>query len=363
MQKQRIKKLLSALYILLTIGIVVGIYFSDSQLQDIGTAIQQINSFWLIVAFLGIVFFWFFETSSIHYLASFVRLKLSWITSLKLSLIGQFYGALTPCQSGAQPSQVVYMSKKNIPVAKSTPMMVSKFLLWQIVEGLVATISIPYCWTRIVSVHSGLVVLALMGYFFNSMAIIGGILMMVNKKVVAAICRFISKVGHKLHLIRNSEKWMDDAKHFLDTYYESMKLILSDVKKAIISILLVLAQLVSLFIITYFIYLGCTGETFSFQKMLDIFLMQSVLTISVTFIPLPGANGTSEGGFYLLFSQFFPNNMMFIGMIIWRFITYYLNLIAGLIAILSDTVFSVGRHARKHLTKRTDYDNESQGVI
>jgi uncharacterized protein (TIRG00374 family) len=291
--------------------------------------------------------FWFFDTQSIYALSNFVHLRLPWLESLKIALIGQFYGAITPCMSGSQPSQMVYMTKKNVPGVKSTPLLVSKFLLWQIVEGFVATISIPFCWSRVASDNSGLVAVALIGYALNSLAIVGGILILVNQKVVMAICRFVARVGLKLHLIHDSESWIEKTQHFAEGYGESIKLLLADKKKAIISLLFVFGQLVSLFIVTYFIYLACTSEPFSIGKMFDVFFMQSVLTISVNFIPLPGANGTSEGGFYLLFGQLFPGHMVFIGMILWRFVTYYFNLLGGFLAILSGTFFGISRNFKK----------------
>ncbi len=343
------KKILYTFYILLTIGIIVYIYFSDPQLQDIGKALQQVNPFWIIVAFGGMFLFWFFDSCSVSYLSRMVNLKLSWLTCVRIALIGQFYGSITPCMSGAQPAQIIYMTKKEIPASASTPTLVSKFLLWQIVEGFVATISIPYCWGRITSVSGPLVTLPLEGYVLNSIAIVGGVLAVVNQKVVSGICRFVCKIGLKFHLIRNSEKWMASTENFIKDYRESIKLLLQSGKNAAISILLVLCQLVSLFLVTYFVYLACTGEPFSITKMMDVFFMQSVLTISVNFIPVPGANGTSEGGFYLLFGQIFPGNMMFFGMIVWRFVTYYFNLLGGFLGILSDTFSRLGKHSQKDM--------------
>jgi uncharacterized membrane protein YbhN (UPF0104 family) len=40
-------------------------------------------------------------------------------------------------------------------------------------------------------------------------------------------------------------------------------------------------------------------------------------------IPLPGAEGGAEGGFYLIYSLFFQSGTIITAIFIWRILTYY----------------------------------------
>ena len=53
---------------------------------------------------------------------------------------------------------------------------------------------------------------------------------------------------------------------------------------------------------------------------------------SVMFAPLPGSSGAQEGIFSLYFERLLPDELLFSGLLAWRFITYYLVLIVGFIA-------------------------------
>ena len=75
--------------------------------------------------------------------------------------------------------------------------------------------------------------------------------------------------------------------------------------------------------------------------------MQTMLYIAASITPLPGASGAQEGGFYLFFGAYFPQNIIFAAMFVWRFVTYYLSIICGFIGVLIDS-------ARKPVLKTTE---------
>ena len=54
-----------------------------------------------------------------------------------------------------------------------------------------------------------------------------------------------------------------------------------------------------------------------------------LLFLSASYTPLPGASGAQEGGFAVLFKGIFPDARLFVALLIWRFSTYYLNVIVG----------------------------------
>ena len=51
-------------------------------------------------------------------------------------------------------------------------------------------------------------------------------------------------------------------------------------------------------------------------------------------IPLPGAEGGAEGGFYLIYSLFFKSDTIITAIFIWRILTYYSSIAIGSIFTL-----------------------------
>ena len=74
----------------------------------------------------------------------------------------------------------------------------------------------------------------------------------------------------------------------------------------------------------------------------EIFAMQSLLQVSVSFMPMPGASGAQEIGFSNFLRPYFVNNDLYAAVMVWRFFTYYLVVIAGAILVVVDQ-FLYGR--------------------
>ena len=62
---------------------------------------------------------------------------------------------------------------------------------------------------------------------------------------------------------------------------------------------------------------------------MELITMGVLLYIGASYTPLPGASGAQEGGFAVLFKGIFPDARLFVALLIWRFSTYYLNVIVG----------------------------------
>jgi uncharacterized membrane protein YbhN (UPF0104 family) len=77
--------------------------------------------------------------------------------------------------------------------------------------------------------------------------------------------------------------------------------------------------------------------------------MQSFLSLAVSFFPLPGASGASEGGFYLFFSAYFTKVPVFIPMLIWRFISYYSILIVGALQVVVEEMLKMRRTKKSNM--------------
>ena len=91
--------------------------------------------------------------------------------------------------------------------------------------------------------------------------------------------------------------------------------------------LLTAAQLFLYFSITYVIYLGFgLSET----DLFTIIACQAFVLMISSFVPLPGAMGAAEGSYAAFFGDIFGSFTAF-STFIWRFLTFYLPIIIGLV--------------------------------
>ena len=58
---------------------------------------------------------------------------------------------------------------------------------------------------------------------------------------------------------------------------------------------------------------------------------QAYVSMVSAFVPLPGASGGAEGSFMIFFTMFFTGGTVIPAMVIWRVLTYYINLPVGCI--------------------------------
>ena len=188
------------------------------------------------------------------------------------------------------------------------------------------------------AINPYLLIVLVIGYIINAAAIVAGVLVIWNQNAVRKLSHFVVRIGLKVRILKDQTRWEQETEQFIQSYKSSIDLLFAHKKTAILSLVLTFLEILTYFGVTYFIYLACTGHAFSLVRMLEIISIQSVLTMSVTFIPVPGATGASEGGFYVYFASVFPGSMMFIGMILWRLATYYMNLLAGVVMLIVDAL-------------------------
>ena len=103
--------------------------------------------------------------------------------------------------------------------------------------------------------------------------------------------------------------------------------------------LLSIPQFILQMSVLYFVYrsFGYTQAGYG-----EIVAMQSLLQSSVSFMPMPGASGAQEIGFSSFLRPYFVNNDLYAAVMVWRFFTYYLVVIAGALLVVVDQ-FLYGR--------------------
>ncbi len=338
MDKLKRRKIFRFLYIIGTVLIIVLIGVLDPELVNAVDALKSISITFLMLGFLSLVLFWVTDGLLLHHITSYIFGKTSVAKSLKVGVIGLYYGALTPFATGGQPMQVVYMKRDNIPYGSSMCIVSVKFIVYEISICLFYLIAMIFRGGYFFYNYQKVFWFTTLGFAINLASVILIITIMINRKIPYKIGYGFIKFFGKLKIIKRQQKAFSKVDKIIEDFHLSTEYIVKYKFKVAISVIISFINLLFLFLIPYFIYIAF-GHT---QKsIVDLVTMQSFLSLAVSFFPLPGASGASEGGFYIFFSDYFTKVPVYIAMIIWRFISYYSILIVGSIVVVFEEVFKL----------------------
>ena len=166
---KKAKKLLRNLIIfILLIVLTFYIVFKERSLSDIIMTLSRVKKEFIFIAFICMCLNFICDAINIRRTLKALKEKTTFLKSLKYSLIGFFFSAITPAASGGQPMQIYYMYKDKISVANSTLTLLINLSCVQIVTLSIAFISLFFNYRHL---NNSLIWLFVLGVTLNSMAL------------------------------------------------------------------------------------------------------------------------------------------------------------------------------------------------
>lgn len=329
MKKQKLLIILPVLLLGLT-GWIIG---RNQELPQILIAIQSVQFSYLAFAGLLMGCYWLINAGILKTLFHTNPMPLTWKDAIQLTMVGQYYSAITPFASGGQPAQILSMSAKQIPVGRSTSLLMVKFLIYQISVVLYALGFFLWQYQYIRRTLAGGLTWILFGLILNGFLILLIVLALKKRDwLEEKLIRLVAFLSSKKKTFR-VDFWNKKIIQSLDEYEKSAKEVQATPKLAGSIFILTLLQLSAYFAVSWAIYrsfgLGQIG-------IIRILALQSLLYMAISFIPTPGNAGASEGGFLVIFQLLFTGATLMPAMLLWRLITYYFNLMIGGLVTLYD---------------------------
>lgn len=326
------KKLISYIFVVILIIVTIYIIFSSEELGDLRKLMDTTNKLYLILGCMSMLGYWIFDASIINNITKTIHKKLGIVKSLKITMIGQYYSAITPFSSGGQPAQVYSMVNDSMSIAKATLVMMNKFVIYQMVATIYSLMLFILKMRFVYKNIKTALPLVIFGITLNLLGLVILIILfakpIVLKKIIDRVLRFL----YKIKVIKELDKYQAKLEQSVEEYISSIEEIKKNKLKSIKIIIMTIIQLTFNFSITYFIYLSLGFDKASYLEILSV---QSLLYMAVCFMPTPGSMGASEGGFYILFKAFFTKNFVMYALLLWRAISYYSRIIiCGFVTLL-----------------------------
>ena len=281
---------------------------------------------WLLIGLICIGLYVGVETIIQYMLTNKMQRGHSLWNAFKVVMTGQFFNAITPFASGGQPMQAFIMAKQGVPVGTSISILMTKFIIYQLILTLYSMIALliqmPFFFSKI----SGVVYLSLIGFLINF-----GIVMILVASVFMK--QQLKRVGfwgvnllHHMRIIKHPTGIKRKIIAQIDLFNKNIGLLKKNTSLLLQVSMLTIMQLTAYFLIPYAVYkaFGLAGT-----KMFVIISAAAFIVMISSFVPIPGGSGVAEGSFFLFFQLFFPTTILPTAILCWRLITFYIPLCIG----------------------------------
>lgn len=345
MKKKKRTSLVRFLYIGATILVIVLIGLLTVDVHEMTSAFAQLNLRWLFACIGCLLLYWVTDGILLYDITSYMYKREPFFHSLKVGIIGLYYGALTPFATGGQPMQVVYMSRREMPVGTATCIVSVKFVVYELSLCALYIVAMIIYGPIFYQNQNAMFWFSTLGFVVNAAAVFFIIMTIVNKYLVLRMGKTMIRFLSKVKIVRKKEKVLENFEKTIEDFHIAARYISHHKLRTIGSFVISVINLVIFFAIPFFIYtaFGSPGG----KHIIDIIALQSFLYIAISFVPTPGSAGAAEGGFHAVFAAIFGSGAVFAPMLIWRFLTYYLMLIVGSILVVFDEVCTMRRLGRK----------------
>jgi len=330
-KKPRNLKLSLLISVSLSIAIIVILLWftlTDETLDQLASASIRYEFF--IAAILVNIVYWSMWGARLKVLSDAVdkTVHISWWEATKIVIANLFLASITPSMAGGEPVRIHLLTRDGLSTGSATASVLGERLL----DVIFLLVAVPFAFyvfkdrieMQLISygLTIGIIVFAvaiiLFAYAIRFPEKTKGFLVWLNIKINRLLKRPKEKQATVVTRI-NTE---------VDNFHESMVFFLTKGRRSFLGAgLLTVVFWLTGFLIPSLILLGLgLGPHF-----LESYAAQVLLIIIVMMPTTPGSAGVTEGGAAALYSVFIGTSFLGIFVLLFRFITYHMNLIGGAI--------------------------------
>ena len=320
-------------YLILLSIILIVLYFSlKDNFSLVVKEIISLNKLYVFLALIFMAIYGLLRSLSLHTIIKDFKKDFKFKDTIKNMLITQFFNGTTPFASGGQPVQIYHLKTQGVNLPTSTSIVIQNFVIYQLILLIYGTLAITLnFFFDFFPKNPILKNFIVLGFIVNSAVMVLLFLISYAKKQNKFVAGKIVSVLHKLKLVKYKIKTTNKLKQTVDKFYNSAKKIRKNKKTFIKCFMYNFLAFPFLYSIPL-ILLYSTGD-FSSLNFITSLVACSYVMIIGSFVPIPGGTGGLEFAFVQFYGNYISGHILSTVMIMWRFITYYLGMILGTIAL------------------------------
>lgn len=374
--KKKRKSIITNLIFLAINVCVLGFIISACLKETDGISIKEIiqtqgSRLWWLLGGVLLFFLMFFADAMIFFfLIRKSTGKSKFFTAYKVSAVGKYFDAITPFSVGGQPSQILNLTRSNISAGIATSIPIIKLIIYNIVYTVVLTLffifGIPFLPTGS-SLNELLLILfkifAAIGIIVTALTSVVFILVGSGKIVGRSLVRGIVKVGYAFKIVKDYRKSYNKIMRQVLEYQSSISYLNKHKGTLAICVAFCLLEVFAYFSIPFTVVMAfsnieLTNATAVFSLLCICITKFIICQMAAVVIPLPGGTGMMEFSFIAMFgvSSLIGSKYIVLGLLAWRFLTYYFPIIQGFTISTIDSISRVVK-SKKELKSAQKTEN------
>lgn len=319
------KKIFKLLIVLSSAIILMALIFFTNGLEELANMFAKARLYWIGAAFGCMVVYWILDATILHTIARGLLERQPLKDTVRVTMIGQFFNAITPLSGAGQPVQAYVMVKDGVKPGHAASIIIIKTFLHQLIIVLYSLTAFvlrgPLFADRILHFYY----FYALGLLINIAFLLFYALFIYKKTAAKKVLLFIFKMLKRMRF-KKTEIWQTKVEGEMESFGDGASMIRSNPVIAIKLIIYQIVQFTFYFSIPYFIHLAV--ETNS-VKALDMIIAQSMIILISLLVPSPGATGGVEGLSFLFYGMFFRQGYIIPVILIFRLLTYYSSIVIG----------------------------------
>ncbi len=318
----KLKIILNVAFIALIIGIICKVF--SGQTGEIWSQLKKMTIITVILVVMCSVFFNFFEGLAYYVMAKRFNKDFKWYQGVSCSYYCAFF-KLSTFGTGTAASGVFYLNGYKVPPSKSLGMITINYIIQKVAIVLVCLIFFVTHFGIMREYYREYFIYVVLGVFVTILVAIVLLAVVLWKKFHGFLIFLADKVIKKKE-IKNKIKSLEVQ---LDSLRAESSIMLSEKVTIIKLVLLNMIKYMGWYMIPC-VVLGYTNVTDILQGL----CISALASALVGIIPAPGAAGSTEAMFYVLFCAVAIKAQAVAVMLIYRCFTYIFPFIIGGIFIL-----------------------------
>lgn len=291
-----------------------------------------LNWWWMLVALVCICLYLILEGVVVKIFMKNRYPAFTWKDAMRLPPIEQLFNGITPFSTGGQPAQLVGMLQCGVDGGVASSVLLMKFVVFQAMIVINFLISLVIGFHFIAEKLHALSLLVLLGFMIHLAVIVGLLLVMYwygfTKRAMNLLikpCAWFMKPGRyeRMRILLNEK---------VDSFYKESLRMKGEYGKMARVCVVTLLQLFFYYMIPYFIMLALGVHGMNFIMVVSLHVL---IFMIISLFPIPGGAGGAEYSFSVLFASFIGSgSKLVLAMILWRLLTYYFGMFAGMVALV-----------------------------
>jgi uncharacterized protein (TIRG00374 family) len=321
-----------ALVSMLLIGVaIIGYSLRTVNLRLLVRELNTLNWGWMLVALLCICLYLVLEGVVVKIFMSDRHKDFTWKDALRLPPIEQLFNGITPFSTGGQPAQLVAMLQSGVDGGRASSVLLMKFVVFQAMIVINFLISLIIGFHFIAEKLHALSLLVLFGFLIHLSVIVGLLLVMYWYRFTKKAMNILIKPVAIFVKAERYERMKNRLNEMVDSFYQESLKMKGEYGKMAKVCVVTLFQLFFYYTIPYFILLALGIHHINFVMVVSLHVL---IFMIISLFPIPGGAGGAEYSFSVLFASFIHSNTkLVLAMILWRLLTYYFGMIAGMVAL------------------------------